>query len=137
MIMKHDTTLETLLLSEPDLIECGVLDMHKCVKTMIDVFQIYETGVYIRANPDWINLQFAQLNKEIGEEITECIAYHRYNELLGTPRCGFGDAIWDKVDMLKEGYREITADIRTLGWQTVNGQQEVVSQVRCVPQPRF
>ena len=101
------------------------------------LFQIYETGVSIRANPDWINLQFAQLNKEIGEEITECIAYHRYNELLGTPRCGFGDAIWDKVDMLKEGYREITADIRTLGWQTVNGQQEVVSQVRCVPQPRF
>ena len=52
MNFKHDTTLETLLLSEPDMIECGVLDMHKCVKTMIDVFQIYETGDWRMSGKD-------------------------------------------------------------------------------------
>lgn len=50
--MVKDTKLETLLLSEPDLIECGVLDMHKCVKTMIDVFQIYETGDWRMSGQD-------------------------------------------------------------------------------------
>ena len=48
----NDRKLETLLLSEDDLIEAGVLDMHKCVKTMIDVFQIYETGDWRMSGKD-------------------------------------------------------------------------------------
>ena len=47
-----DTKLETLLLSEPDLIQCGVLNMHKCVRTMIEVFQIYETGDWRMSGKD-------------------------------------------------------------------------------------
>lgn len=37
-------TLETLLLSEEDVIKADGLDMEKCVKTMEEVFRIYATG---------------------------------------------------------------------------------------------
>lgn len=40
----NDRKLETLLLSEEDVIAAGGLDMKKCVKTMEDVFRVYATG---------------------------------------------------------------------------------------------
>lgn len=39
-----DRKLETLLLSEDDVIAAGGLDMKKCVATMEDVFRVYATG---------------------------------------------------------------------------------------------
>ena len=101
------------------------------------LFRMYETGVYFRASTDWVDLQFSKLNKDLDDEFTSCITFHRLNELLGLPRCGFGDAVWDKVDMKKSGYNEIVADVRSLCWETINGEQEVVSVLRCVPEPRF
>ncbi len=47
----NDKKLECLLLSEPDLIEAGVLDMKRCVETMEEVFHIYATGDWLMSGP--------------------------------------------------------------------------------------
>lgn len=46
-----DTKLECLMLSEPDLIEAGVLDMKRCVRTMEEVFHLYSQGDCLMAGP--------------------------------------------------------------------------------------
>lgn len=43
--------LHFLYLSEPDMIEAGVLDMRACVKTMEDVFRLAGQGDYIMGGP--------------------------------------------------------------------------------------
>ena len=44
-----DTKLECLMLSEPDLIEAGVLNMKQCVRTMEEVFHLYSQGDFLTA----------------------------------------------------------------------------------------
>ncbi|GAA6394266.1 tyramine oxidase subunit B [Clostridiales bacterium] len=46
-----DTKLECLMLSEPDLIEAGVLNMKQCVRTMEEVFHLYSQGDFLMAGP--------------------------------------------------------------------------------------
>ncbi len=43
--------VECLLLSEPDLLDLGVLDMKQCVKTMEEVFHLYGQGDFLMPGP--------------------------------------------------------------------------------------
>ncbi|NPV71535.1 MAG: ornithine cyclodeaminase [Firmicutes bacterium] len=40
-----------LYLSEPDMIKAGVLDMHKCVETMVETFELVGKGDYLMGGP--------------------------------------------------------------------------------------
>ncbi len=44
-------SIEFLFLNEPDMIECGVLDVKKCVETMDEVFRIMGKGDYLMGGP--------------------------------------------------------------------------------------
>ena len=43
--------LQFLYLSEPDMLEAGVLDMKQCVKTIEDMFRLAGKGDYIMGGP--------------------------------------------------------------------------------------
>lgn len=43
--------LQFLYLSEPDMLEAGVLDMKQCVRTMEDMFLLAGKGDYIMGGP--------------------------------------------------------------------------------------
>jgi N-[(2S)-2-amino-2-carboxyethyl]-L-glutamate dehydrogenase len=47
----HDTAVDFLFLSEPDMIRAGVLDMAKCVRVMDEVFQLVGKGDYLMGGP--------------------------------------------------------------------------------------
>jgi hypothetical protein len=100
-----------------------------------DLFMIGWTGKYVRANPDFLELIRKQINKEMDEEPDEEIMENRFNELMNLPYCEAGNAIWNKYDMLQEGYKEIQFNITTCKWMEVNGKKEMVSTLRFVPSP--
>ena len=43
--------VKTLLLSQKDLIEAGVMDMHHCVDVIEDVFSLIGKGDYLMGGP--------------------------------------------------------------------------------------
>ena len=101
------------------------------------LFMFGWTGKYFRANPDYIELKFRELNQEISSEPDGICYMHRLIEMLGMPACDSGNAYWDMYEMLEHGYKKIEADITTCKWMDVNGKQEVVSTLRTIPAPTF
>lgn len=99
------------------------------------LFQLGLTGGYFRACPEWIDLQFSKLNEEMNGDIDNVVYAARLLDLLEQPEADIGNLYWDKVEMLKQGYSEIKADITTCHWETINGKQEIVSVVGTVPWP--
>lgn len=102
-----------------------------------DLFQFGWTGVYFRANPDYIELKFRELNQEISATPDGVVYMHRLIEMLGMPQCDSGNAFWDMYDMLEHGYKKIEADITNCKWMDVNGKQEMVSTLRPIPEPNW
>lgn len=49
---EHDTSIEFLYLSEPDMIRAGVTDMAACVDTMSDMLQLFAKGDYRMAGTE-------------------------------------------------------------------------------------
>ncbi len=99
------------------------------------LFRFGWTGRYFRSSPEWIELIFERLNNELHDGYGDTILMHRLIELLDMPHCDSGDAYWSLVDMKKEGYSRINADICNCQWMEVNGRQEMVSTLRCNPPP--
>ena len=51
--------LQFLYLSEPDMLEAGVLDMKQCVRTMEDMFLLAGKGDYIMGGPGKLPWSYA------------------------------------------------------------------------------
>ena len=50
--MTHDTKIDFIYLSEPDMIKAGVTDMPGCVDTMDEMFTLLYKGDYRMAGPN-------------------------------------------------------------------------------------
>lgn len=99
------------------------------------LFMLRWTGKYFRANPEWIELKFRDLNQELASEPDNEINMNRLIDLLGMEWCESGEASWNMYDMMQAGYNKIEADITTCKWMDVNGKKEMVSTLRTVPSP--
>ena len=99
------------------------------------LFRMDLNGGYFRANPDYIDLKFAEFNQDMSEEVDGVLDANNLLERFDMPRCSLGNAFWDKYDMLEHGYKEVKAVLTTGQWMDVNGVKEMVSTVECEPRP--
>lgn len=99
------------------------------------LFQLALTGGYLRACPEWIELQIRTMNEEQESSPDGVIYAHRLLELFQQPEADVGNLYWDKYDMLQKGYKRLEADITTCRWDEYKGKPEVVSVISITPWP--
>lgn len=102
------------------------------------LFEMAWTSKYFRASPEWIDLAFERFNKAFNEGYFDDEVYmNALLDELGLPNCESGNAYWNRVDMREKGYKEVTANITSCKWMEVNGKREMVSTLRCCPNPQY
>ena len=99
------------------------------------LFQLALNGGYFRASPEWVELQLAQINKELQDNTWNTIYVSRILELFHQPECDIGNLEYNLSDMLEKGYKEIKADISECHWDSHYGNSEIVSVVHIQPWP--
>lgn len=92
------------------------------------------TGQWFRASPDYIDLVQEKINKQLHNEMDPSLMRGYMHELLHLRKCGADDLIWDLVDMQEHGYYDIQLDCTHTEWMEVNGQQEIVCTLKCIPE---
>lgn len=99
------------------------------------LFQLSLTGGYLRACPEWVELQIKTFNDELDDSVDGVAYVHRLLELFHQPECDVGNLYYDKYDMLQKGYKRVEADITTCRWDEYKGKPEVVSVISLTPWP--
>lgn len=99
------------------------------------LFRLSLNGGYFRANPDWIELQMQELNKDLNGDTWNEVYVYRALELFHQPEADIGNLTWNQAEMLERGYTELTADISETYWIEHHGTREIVSVVRIKPWP--
>lgn len=102
-----------------------------------DLFKMAWTGVYFRASPEWIELAFERFNRAFDSDFDDEAIMNSLLEEIGLPACESGNAYWSKGEMLRNGYKEVAANITSCKWTDIHGHKEMVSTLRCKPNPMF
>lgn len=101
------------------------------------LFRFKLNGQLVRTSPEYIDLIMERFNNAIEKDPDGAILVSVITRELHLSPSYVDNMYYDLAEMKQHGVQKIEADIREIGWETVNGKEEMVADFDLYPAPEW